>query len=166
MLLYTDFQEERWFISLTYVGNITFPFKPFPFLYPLSSFPLFELSDHITDRLLCGSHIRIWRNGQNVTSHPIKKVTDESTSYSKKHVANAVTIGLIAEDVLPLPTQFCIIMSNMRYATSFNPSCNILWCEAKILKLYTPEAKIFTSVFTAIFRDIQNTLFFVMFICY
>jgi len=89
-----------------------------------------------------------------VTSHPIKQVTDESTSQSKKEAANPVTSGPIVEDVLPLPTQFCINMNNVRFATSFNPSCKILWCEAKILKFYNPEAKIFTSVFTAGFRDL------------
>jgi hypothetical protein len=49
-------------------------------------------------------------------------------------------------------------MNNVRSVTSFNP-CKILWCEAKILKFYTPGAKIFTSVFTARFRDLQNTFF-------
>jgi len=57
-------------------------------------------------------------------------------------------------------------MNNVRLATSFNPSCKILWYEAKILKLYTLEAKIFTSVFTARFRDLQNILFFLMFLYY
>jgi len=31
-------------------------------------------------------------------------------------------------------------------ATSFNPFCKILWYEVKILKLYTPDAKIFTTL--------------------
>jgi hypothetical protein len=57
-LLYSDFQEDNCYISVTYIGNVTFPLKPFPFLRLLSFFPLFELSDHITNRLLCGSHIR------------------------------------------------------------------------------------------------------------
>lgn len=101
-----------------------------------------------------------------MTSHPTRQVTDESTRQSKKQADNPVISGLTVEDVLPLPTQFCIIMNNIRSAISFNPFCTILWYEVKILKLYTPEAKIFTSVFTARFRDLQNNLFFLMFLYY